>query len=57
MLGQCGNHGFLEDSEHQRMYSLISEYCLPKLVCELYARDPESIAFTDSEKSLMYLIG
>ncbi len=39
------------------MYSLISEYCLPKLVCELYARDPESIAFTDSEKSLMYLIG
>jgi len=46
----------LED-EKERMFLQISEYCLPKLVCELHARLPGGNSFTDSEKSLMTLIG
>ena len=39
------------------MMHLISEHCLPKLVCELYAKSPSSGILADSEKSLMALIG
>ena len=39
------------------MMQLISEHCLPKLVCELYAKEQGSGALADSEKSLMALIG
>ena len=45
-----------EDEEQMRLFLLISEQCLPKLVCELYAK-PFGASFTDSEKSLMGLIG
>ena len=40
------------------MMHQISEHCLPKLVCELYAKDSVAgEALADSEKSLMALIG
>merc|ERR1711953_192207 len=45
------------DEEQMEMFLLISEQCLPKLVCELYSQSPSSYKFTDSEKSLMTLIG
>ena len=45
-----------EDEEQMRLFLLISEQCLPKLVCELYAKS-FGASFTDSEKSLMGLIG
>ena len=45
-----------EEEEQMRLFLLISEQCLPKLVCELYAK-PFGSSFTDSEKSLMGLIG
>ena len=50
---------FSEDLEDEReqMFLQISEHCLPKLVCELHARLPGTNSFTDSEKSLMALIG
>jgi hypothetical protein len=43
--------------ERSEMMRLISEHCLPKLVCELYAKSPSSGILADSEKSLMALIG
>merc|ERR1711936_1359776 len=45
------------EEERERMFLQISEYCLPKLVCELHATLPGARSFTDSEKSLMALIG
>ena len=45
------------ETERERMFLQISEYCLPKLVCELHATLPGARSFTDSEKSLMALIG
>lgn len=47
----------VEKDERAEMMTLISEHCLPKLVCELYAKDPSSGVLADSEKSLMALIG
>lgn len=46
-----------EEKEQRRIFLLISEHCLPKLVCELHARIPSQSHFTDSERSLMSLIG
>ena len=43
--------------ERGEMMTLISEHCLPKLVCELYAKDQSRGVLADSEKSLMALIG
>ena len=45
-----------DEDEQMRLFLLISEQCLPKLVCELYSK-PFDASFTDSEKSLMGLIG
>ena len=45
-----------EDEEQMRMFRIISEYCLPKLVCELHAKSYGAV-FSESEKSLMSLIG
>lgn len=42
--------------EQMRMITAITEVCLPKLVCELYAKST-SYGVTDGEKSLMSLIG
>merc|ERR1712062_844008 len=54
---QAGSKNSDEDEDEQmRLFLLISEQCLPKLVCELYSK-PFDASFTDSEKSLMGLIG
>ena len=40
------------------MYSVISEHCLPKLVCELHRKSMEEFeSFSESEKNLVRLIG
>lgn len=50
------------EDERQEMFELISEHCLPKLVCELYAKNPPAspsvqASLTESEKALISLIG
>ena len=45
-----------EDDEQMKMFLVISEHCLPKLVCELHAKSYGAV-FSESEKSLMSLIG
>ena len=46
----------LIDDEQMKMFLIISEQCLPKLVCELHAK-AHGATFSESEKSLMALIG
>ena len=55
---QSPNEGSNVPLVDDNLYSVISEHCLPKLVCELHSKLLEEFeSFSESEKSLVSLIG